>query len=166
VSAPSEFASVRQEGEVRPPEGQSRLPNLVGIPFKINDQEVAGAPSVLPVFYGDGSFSVLWASHQVIADRGALLARRFGTDALPTGASVALRSGPALGLSAPAAVALPSGNTWALWEETGQFQDPDGVFSGVFDSSWALKTPVSRVNTYTEDKGRNSAGKCDVHPIT
>jgi hypothetical protein len=48
-------------------------------------------------------------------------------------------------------VALPSGDTWALWEETGQFQDPYGVFSGVFDSSWALKTPVSRVNTYTED---------------
>jgi hypothetical protein len=122
------------------------------VPFQVNDQalDVAGFSRVRPVIYGDGTFSVLWTSRQIIADSGTLFGRRFGADATPTGTAVALRSGPAIG-SPPAAVALPSGSTWVLWEEAGQLQDSFGVFSGVFDSSWALKTPVSRVNTYTQD---------------
>jgi hypothetical protein len=126
--------------------------NPVGTPLQINDQDldVAGFPFVLPVFYSDGTFSVLWTNRQLIADSGSLLGRRFGADASPAGSGVVLRLGPSIG-PPPAAVALPTGNTWVLWEEAGQFQDPFGVFSGVFDPSWALKTPVSRVSTYTQD---------------
>ncbi|HEX4966107.1 MAG TPA: hypothetical protein VF173_35180 [Thermoanaerobaculia bacterium] len=119
--------------------------------FQVNEatQAVEGLLFAVPVFYADGGFSVLW-TQKLPGNPGELAARRYDANAQPLGGSVAFRSGPSLGFDEPVAVALPSGNTWVLWYEVGLAQDPDGgVFSGVFNSSWELEGPISRVNTHT-----------------
>lgn len=122
---------------------------LQGSRFQIKEitEPVEGLLSAVPVFYADGGFSVLW-THRF--GSGALAARRYDAQGQPAGPSVDFHSGPILGFSEPVAVALPSGNTWVLWYETGLAQDPDGgFFSGVFDPAWKLVGPISRVNTHT-----------------
>ncbi|MBW8877448.1 MAG: hypothetical protein JF614_20985 [Acidobacteria bacterium] len=124
---------------------------LQGDRLKVNEdtQLVEALLFAVPVFYADGGFSVLWAQN-LPTHPGGFVARRYDANGLPAGGSVAFRSGPSLGFDEPVAVALPSGDTWVLWHEDGLAQDPDGgVFSGVFDPSWELKGPISRVNTHT-----------------
>jgi hypothetical protein len=109
--------------------------------------------SSLPVFYADGGFSVLWSrTDEYPNPLPALFGRRFGPVGDPVTASSLLWEGELQGhpYFGPAAMALPTGETWVLWGASGVPVDPDaGVVSGVFDRSWNLRGGLSRINTYT-----------------
>jgi hypothetical protein len=109
--------------------------------------------SSLPLFYADGGFSVIWSRNDEYPNPlPALFARRFGPASAPVTASSLLWEGelqghPYLG---PAAMALPTGETWVLWGASGVPVDPDaGAVSAVFDRSWTLRGGLSRINTHT-----------------
>ncbi|HEX3552166.1 MAG TPA: hypothetical protein VIA62_02935 [Thermoanaerobaculia bacterium] len=122
----------------------------VGAILAVNESEVGALADPQPVFYADGSFSVLWTIHQLLFDVGNLFARRFSPAVAATSPTVEFSAAEAVEGRLPAAAALPSGDTWVLWLKGGLPQEPDGgIFSGVFDPSWNLKGPISRINTYT-----------------
>jgi hypothetical protein len=119
---------------------------------------VAGAipgvvQGVVPVAYADGGFAVVWVNGALgRPELTGLFARRYAADGSPASGAVQIRRGSQVVNMPPAAVALPSGDTWALWFESGLPLDPDGgVFSGVFDPAWNLRGAAARVNTYTAD---------------
>ena len=107
--------------------------------------------TVTPVFYADGGFSVLWTSSPNFLGSGfdGLYGRRYAADGSPAGAVVPFRAGSGVGSWAPAALALPSGDTWILWHAEGTPYPGNGILSGVFDPSWMLVSDISRVNTYS-----------------
>ena len=119
---------------------------------------VAGAipglvQGVVPVAYAGGGFSVVWVNGALgRPELTGLFARRYAADGSPASGAVRIRQGSQVANMPPAAVALPSGDTWVLWFESGLPLDPDGgVFSGVFDPAWNLRGAAARVNTYTAD---------------
>ncbi len=104
-----------------------------------------------PVAYTDGGFAYLWSTGLLQEDgEDGLTARRFDADGTPAGEPVTFHhgignDGPSLG-----AIALPSGDTWVVWQERLLPDDPDGaIYAGVFNASWQLQGKVSRVNTGT-----------------
>jgi hypothetical protein len=121
-----------------------------GGPVQVAVQMPGIAQGVAPVGYPGGGFSVVWANGALgQPELTGLFGRRFAADGSPAGEAVRLRQGGSILDSFPEAVALPSGDTWALWYEQGLPQDLDGgVFSGVFDPSWNARG-IHRVNTYT-----------------
>jgi hypothetical protein len=92
---------------------------------------------------------VIWVPVQLLFPYSdELFARRFNADGTPAGGIASIHPGLAA-TTAPAAIALPSGDTWILWNQVGTFEQPArGIYSGVFDSAWALQGEVTRVSTY------------------
>jgi hypothetical protein len=106
-----------------------------------------------PVFHADGGFSVLWTNFVRFGQSGAdgLFARRYTAGGEPAGGVIALLQRGSAGDSAPAAVALPSGTTLALWYEYNRIEDLDGgTFARLYDSSWQPIGGQFRINTYTQ----------------
>jgi hypothetical protein len=110
-----------------------------------------GAGYGLPVADVDGGFAYLWNAGALLSDElDSLMARRFDPDGTPAGDAVQLRQGKAMNRMSLGGAALPSGNTWVVWQERGLPGDADGgVYSGLFDPSWQLQGGVSRVNAGT-----------------
>ncbi|MFL6235585.1 MAG: hypothetical protein ACJ76N_20785 [Thermoanaerobaculia bacterium] len=110
-------------------------------------RQLYGKALIAPVTYADGGFSVLWILTQLLGGplRDGVYARRFNADGTPAGGITAIRPDPSATTTAPAAVALPSGDTWVVWNHNGA---ESGIYSGVFDSAWALQGEVTRVSTY------------------
>ena len=112
---------------------------------------VQGESYGVPIVYADGSFAFVWNLGLLLTNTyDGLMAQRFNADGSPAGDAVQIRHGIDDHYSTVAALPLPSGDTWVLWHETGLPQDEDGgVFSAVFDRSWALQGDISRVNSDT-----------------
>jgi hypothetical protein len=125
----------------------------VGAPIQVAITTPGLVQGVVPVAYAGGGFSVVWVNGALgLPELTGLFARRYAADGSPAGGAVRIRQGSQVVNLPPAAVALPSGDTWALWFESGLPLDPDGgVFSGVFDPAWNLRGAAARVNTYTAD---------------
>jgi hypothetical protein len=125
----------------------------VGAPIQVAVATPGLVQGVVPVAYADGGFSVVWVNGALgHPEFTGLFARRYAADGSPAGGAVRIRQGSQVVNLPPAAVALPSGDTWALWFESGLPLDPNGgVFSGVFDAAWNLRGAAARVNTYTAD---------------
>lgn len=111
---------------------------------------LGGKALLAPVAYADGGFSVIWASVQPLFPFSeGLFARRFNADGTPAGDITSILPDLPDVTTAPAAVALPSGDTWILWNQVGTFEQPArGIYAGVFDPAWALQGEVTRVSTY------------------
>jgi hypothetical protein len=124
-----------------------------GAPIQVVNAGPGIVQGVAPVAYAGGGFSVIWNNGNLFSpDLNGLFAQRFAADGSPAGGVVRLRTSGSIANSVPAAVALPSGDTWALWYEGGLALDPDGgILSGVFDPAWNLRGGLARVNTYTRD---------------
>ncbi len=130
----------------------------VGAVIKVNESDIMPLADPRPVFYADGSFSVLWTLHQLLGDVGNIFARRYRATGVPTSATVEFTNAEAVVATQPVAVALPSGDTWVLWFKNRLAQEPDGdVYSGIFDPSWNLKGSIFRVNTYSAGVQTNPA---------
>jgi hypothetical protein len=107
-----------------------------------------GRALITPVAYADGGFSVIWTHTFLIGGPGedGLFARRFAADGTPVTGIIPIRPDPSATTSPPAAIALPSGDTWILWNHSATVGG--GIYSGVYDASWALQGGVTRVGTY------------------
>ncbi len=112
---------------------------------------LAGKALLTPVTYPDGGFSVVWAPVQLLSTiSNGLWARRFAADGTPAGDITFIHSDFSATTTAPAAIALPTGDTWILWDFAGSPEAPaGGIYSGVFDSAWALQGEVTRVSTFS-----------------
>jgi hypothetical protein len=125
----------------------------VGSSFLINPEsrQLGGKALIAPVTYADGGFSVIWTSVTFFPfSNGRLFARRFNADGTPAGDINSIQPDFSAVTTAPAAIALPSGETWILWDHPGTFEQPaGGIYSGVFDSAWALQGEVTRVSTFS-----------------
>jgi len=125
----------------------------VGASILLNPEsrQLGGKALIAPVAYADGGFSVVWVFTQLLFSPGdGLHARRFAADGKPATGIVSIQPDFSFATTAPAAVALPSGDTWILWNHLGTHEEPiSGIYSGVFDSTWALQGEVTRVNTYS-----------------
>jgi hypothetical protein len=123
----------------------------VGASILLNPEsrQLGGKALIVPVAYADGGFSVIWVPVQLLfPSSDALFARRFNADGTPAGAITSIPL-EVSATTAPAAIALPSGNTWVLWNQVGTFEQPArGIYSGVFDPAWALQGEATRVSTY------------------
>jgi hypothetical protein len=123
----------------------------VGASFLLNPEsrELGGRPLLTPVTYADGGFSVIWIPVQPLFPVAeGMWARRFNADGTPAGDLTMIHPPFAAITTAPAALALPSGDTWVLWDFAGSPGAPaSDIYSGVFDSAWALQGEVTRVNT-------------------
>ncbi len=107
---------------------------------------------ITPVAYADGGFSVIWVLTQLIGGplKNGLHARRFNADGTPAGDITWIHPDFSAATTAPAAIALPSGDTWIVWDFAGSPEVPSsGIYSGVFDSAWALQGEVTRVSTFS-----------------
>jgi hypothetical protein len=122
----------------------------LGSPFPIAGAQ-GGSGAGVPVAYPDGGFAYLWSAGALLTDANdSLVARRFQADGTPDGEAAPFHRGAGNGLASPAAIALPSGETWVVWHERGLSGggDPDGgIYSGRFDASWRLQGAISRINT-------------------
>jgi hypothetical protein len=132
----------------------------VGAPFLVNADFglVTGEALITPVVYADGGFSVIWAHSNLGGGpaKDGLFARRFAADGSPAGGVAAIRPDLSATTTAPAAIALPSGDTWILWDHAGTPTTESGIYSGVFDRAWALQGSVARVNTFASPLGKTS----------
>jgi hypothetical protein len=128
----------------------------VGVPFLLNpdDRFLPGRVMLAaPVAYADGGFSVLWTHatlYGYVLD--GLFARRFAADGTPAGGIAHIQPNPSATTSPPAAVPLPSGDTWILWNNNAALAD-SGIYSGVFDRAWTLQGGVARVNAISSLSG-------------
>jgi len=125
----------------------------VGASFLLNPEsrQFGGKALIAPVTYADGGFSVIWVLTQLLGTvEDGLHARRFHADGTPAGGITSIRPDFSAAITAPAAVALPSGDTWIVWDFAGSPEAPGtGIYSGVFDSAWALQGEVTRVSTFS-----------------
>ena len=125
----------------------------VGASILLNPEsrQLGGKALIAPVTYADGGFSVIWVSVQLLYPlKNGLSARRFNADGTPAGGITSIHPDFSAATTAPAAIALPSGDTWILWDHAGTPEAPvSGIYSGVFDSAWALQGEVTRVSTYS-----------------
>ncbi|PYQ54908.1 MAG: hypothetical protein DMF53_28820, partial [Acidobacteria bacterium] len=125
----------------------------VGASILLNPEsrQLGGKALIAPVAYADGGFSVIWVFTQLLFSPGdGLHARRFAADGKPVTGIVSIQPDFSFATTAPAAVALPSGDTWILWNHLGTHEEPiGGIYSGVFDSTWALQGEVTRVSTFS-----------------
>jgi hypothetical protein len=122
----------------------------VGASILLNPEsrQLGSKALIAPVTYADGGFSVIWTSVQLLFPvSNGLSARRFAADGKPVTGIVSIHPDFSAASTAPAAIALPSGDTWILWNHIGK--PTSGIYSGVFDSAWALQGEVTRVNTYS-----------------
>ncbi|HET9211745.1 MAG TPA: hypothetical protein VFR03_15160 [Thermoanaerobaculia bacterium] len=124
----------------------------VGASILLNPEgQLGGKALIAPVAYADGGFSVIWVLTQLLGPvEDGLHARRFAADGTPAGGITAIRPPFSATTTAPAAIALPSGDTWILWDHAGTHEELiNGIYSGVFDSAWALQGEVTRVSTFS-----------------
>ncbi len=136
--------------------------NAVGAAFLLNadDRFLPGRVMLAaPVAYADGGFSVLWTISTLFGPVGnGLFARRFAADGTPAGGIAHLQPNPSATTSPPAAVPLPSGDTWILWNNSAAQAD-SGIYSGVFDPAWTLQGGVARVDVFHRAVGRDRPGR-------
>jgi hypothetical protein len=130
----------------------------VGASILLNPElrQLGGKALITPVAYADGGFSVIWVLTQLIGGpvKDGLHARRFAADGTPAGGITSIRPDFSDSTSAPAAIALPSGNTWILWNHEGVgTAGASGIYSGVFDPAWTLQGSVTQVDTFSSPSG-------------
>jgi hypothetical protein len=129
----------------------------VGASILLNPEsrQLGGKALIAPVTYADGGFSVIWVSVQLLYPlKNGLSARRFNADGTPAGGITSIRPDFSDSTSAPAAIALPSGDTWILWNhERVATAGESGIYSGVFDPAWTLQGSVTRVNSFSSPSG-------------
>jgi len=129
----------------------------VGASILLNPEsrQLGGKALIAPVTYADGGFSVIWVSVQLLYPlKNGLSARRFNADGTPAGGITSIRPDFSDSTSAPAAIALPSGDTWILWNHEGtSAATANGIYSGVFDPAWTLQGGVTQVNAFSSPSG-------------
>jgi hypothetical protein len=91
-----------------------------------------------------------------------LFARRYTANGQAAGDVIAVAPRGTIEIGAPAAVALPSGVTLALWHEYDRVEDLDGgTFGRLYDSSWQPIGAELRINTYTQNEQSGPAVAVD-----
>ncbi|MFL6196872.1 MAG: hypothetical protein ACJ75H_21995 [Thermoanaerobaculia bacterium] len=112
----------------------------------------------VPVAHPDGNFSVVWAFVPPLGDTtgtdGGLFARRF-TKGSP-GLAVPIHRTLALDWDNPAAVSLPSGETWVAWSEWNSTTSAD-LQAALFSPDWTRLGEQTTVNTYADKEQREPA---------
>jgi hypothetical protein len=144
----------------------------LGSPYLVNSDLSRDGSNfgALPVAHADGGFSVVWAmaprySSPTGQDVFGLYARRFAADGT-AGAAVQIVKSRNL-YSDPAAVALPSGDSWVVWGETDTPRDPwSGLQAALFDRNWNRASAAVPVNTYIDyEQTQPAAGVSGNHIV-
>jgi hypothetical protein len=105
----------------------------------------------------DGRFVVVWeAFPNFDGSAGAVYARLFGADGIPTTGNILVNSTTFDGQRDPVVAMWPDGGFAVAWESASQdFETTWGIIARVFDDTGAATTAEIDVNTYVEGDQRD-----------